>query len=129
MKDNTKSGEALDRLTAWLQQRHDDVMSAEKQALASLKAGENDGYRQLMRHKAELLADMEQDVADLVSQLPTPLASSVGGRIGQFSRSAAMALNLDSVFYMSALLYRDDHKEGEPDNLALFITEIKNSRG
>jgi hypothetical protein len=41
-----------------------------------------------------------------------------------FSKNAQTALRLDSVFYMSALLYPGDHQKGEPDNLEKLIASL-----
>jgi len=42
----------------------------------------------------------------------------------RFADSADNALSLDSVFYMSALLYPEDYHEGEANDLELFAEEL-----
>lgn len=47
-------------------------------------------------------------------------------RLARFTASAENALALDSVFYMSALLFPDEYRDGEPNDLELFRDEIRN---
>lgn len=108
----------------WLKARHAAIMADEAEALARLKAGDTQGYNEKMRAKAEAVASLAKDAAPVLAPLPDALREPVLRGLLRFSQSAAMGLKLGSVFYMSALLYPDDHKPGEPDNLALFIGEI-----
>jgi hypothetical protein len=74
-------------------------------------------YHELMREKARVLADLPA-VAEPVLQSEDPVLSErVAARLARFSQSANQALDLDSVFYMSALLYPEDHREGDPNDL------------
>ena len=105
----------------WLRARHAAIMADEAEALARLKAGDTAGYNEKMRAKAEAVAGLAKDAAPVLAGLPEAEREPVLRGLMRFSQSAAMGLRLGSVFYMSALLYPDDHKPGEPDNLALFI--------
>ena len=100
-------------------------MEAERQALARLDAGDTPGYRTLMRQKAELLAAMSQDAKQVLADLPGEARFNFSLALENFSSSARTALQLDSVFYMSALLYPDDHVPGQPDNLALCVDRME----
>ena len=79
-----------------------------------------------MTEKARQIANLSDECGPYLEKLPADKKDAYAAEIERFSTSAKAALSLDSVFYMSALLYRDDHKEGEPDNLAVFIEKIKN---
>jgi hypothetical protein len=46
-------------------------------------------------------------------------------RLRAFSASAALALRLNSVFFMSALLFPEDHRPGTPDDLTLLAEETR----
>ncbi|SDF14120.1 hypothetical protein [Desulfovibrio legallii] len=112
---------ALELLIAWLRQRHDAVMALEAAALARLDAQDTPGYTQGMRRKAESLAALAEDAKPLLAPLPGELRFNLALALENFSAGARTALRLNSVFYMSALLYPDDHKPGDPDNLTLCI--------
>jgi Flp pilus assembly protein TadG len=111
-----------------------DYLDEKARAVRALEAeadtaihGQNDqaGYEALMRRKAQLLADLAADAAPLVSALGTGMLSAASERLTGFSRNAQNALRIGSVFYMSALLYPDDYKPGEPNNLELLAAEVR----
>lgn len=116
---------ALESLIQWLRQRHDEVMTTERQALARLDAGDTPGHNELMRRKAELLASMAEDAKPLLAPLPGEARFNFALALEGFSASARMSLRLNSVFYMSALLYPDNHKPGQPDNLTLCMERME----
>ena len=118
MNANTND-QPLSGLIIWLRNRHAEVMATEAQALARLDAGDTPGHNELMRRKAELLAAMAEDAKPLLEPLPGEARFNYALALEGFSASARMSLRLNSVFYMSALLYPDDHKPGQPDNLTL----------
>lgn len=124
MQTTTTDTAALAAAIAWLRARHAAIMATEREALARMEAGDIPGYTAKMRAKAESLAALARDAAPELASLPDALRARVSGGLMRFSQSAATALSLDSVFYMSALLYPDEHKPGEPDNLALFIERL-----
>lgn len=109
----------------WLEARHASIMAEERQALALLAAGDKPGYAAKMRAKAESLASLAKDAAPKLAGLPEAQREQILNGLMRFSQSAANGLNIGSLFYMSALLYPDEHKPGEPDNLALFIKRLK----
>ena len=115
---------ALGSVLDWLRARHAAIMATEEEALGLLADGDTQGYAEKMRAKAESVATMAKDAAPELLALPEPLRDKISRGLLRFSQSAAMGLQLGSVFYMSALLYPDDHKPGEPDNLALFIERL-----
>lgn len=125
MNMQTPDEAALTAAIAWLRTRHEDIMATEREALALMEAGDIPGYTAKMRAKAESLAALAKDAAPRLAALPEPPRDRLAAALKRFSQSAAMALRLDSVFYMSALLYPDDHKPGEPDTLALFIDRLE----
>ena len=115
----------LSGLIIWLRNRHAEVMATEAQALARLDAGDTPGHNELMRRKAELLAAMAEDAKPLLEPLPGEARFNYALALEGFSASARMSLRLNSVFYMSALLYPDEHKPGQPDNLTLCIDRME----
>ncbi len=75
-------------------------------------------YRNLLYEKAELL----MTVRDLAYQ--PGISEEVAETLLQFSQNAEQAIELQSLFYMQALLYPDGYKEGSPNNLELVIQEL-----
>lgn len=114
-------------LIEFLTDKHGKILESETVALESLKNADKDAYKAKMTEKARLLADLADECKPMTNNLPADKKDEVASEIKRFSDAAAAALNLDSVFYMSALLYRDDHKEGQPDNLLVFIEKLKNN--
>ena len=75
--------------------------------------------------KAELLANMAEDAAPLLEAMNPERRPMVEHRLDMFSQSARRSLDIGSVFYMSALLYPDDHKPGEPNTLETSLAELE----
>ena len=83
-----------------------------------------ESYRAIMRQKATLLASLHKLAAPSIAKLPqTEQTNIIDERLMRFSQSASNALNLNSVFYMSALLFPEDHEEGAPNDLEQFIED------
>lgn len=101
------------------------VASIEKEATEALHQNSRpDLYRSLMRQKAEMLSSLYADSLPVLTRLPdTDKTNIIKDALYSFAANASTALQLDSVFYMSALLYPDDHVPGTPNNLELFIAE------
>lgn len=114
---------------AWLKSQHEDIMDCERRALACLDNGDKPGYSRQMHEKAEKLRDLHKLAIGPLKTLPDAERADVEATISRFSSGGATALSLDSLFYMSALLYPDDHKPGEPDNLERLISRLEKQEG
>lgn len=114
----------MQQFVRWLQEEHDAIMGCEAEALRLLKAGDKAGYDEYMRGKATRLAALAEKARRLLVGVPGPEAARVGDVLARFSGSAAMSLQINSVFFMSALLYKDEHKADEPDNLQALINSL-----
>jgi hypothetical protein len=113
-------------LAEYLEEKARAVKTLETEAEAILHTqGDQSGYQALMRQKAELLAALADDAKPLVGALPQERLDEADERLGLFSMSAANSLRIGSVFYMSALLYPDDYKQGDPNNLERFAAEVR----
>jgi hypothetical protein len=91
-------------------------------------AGDEAGYRAAMQRKAELLASLSAEAAPLLDALSLERRPMIEHRLDMFSQSARRSLDIGSVFYMSALLYPDDHKPGEPNTLEIWLAELERAR-
>lgn len=108
----------------WLQQAVDRINEFEARGRAAAVGGEQAAYSAAMRAKAELLADLEDEARPYLEKIADETALSYArSGLAAFSRSAGQALDLDSVFYMSALLFPEDHQPGRPHDLELFRDE------
>lgn len=114
---------------AWLKGRHDEIMDCERRALNALGAGDKALYSENMREKAEKLKALHRLALPRLGDLPEGARCDVEEELSRFSQGAATALSLGSLFYMSALLYPDDHKPGEPDNLERLIKKLEKGAG
>ncbi len=113
-------------LADYLDEKARQVKALEAEAEAVIHdEGDQAGYQGLMRRKAELLQALAADAAPLVKALGPGLAEAAGERLAGFSLNAENSLRIGSVFFMSALLYPDEHKPGEPNNLELFAAEVR----
>ena len=110
---------------AWLRERWATVRDCEQRACSALYDDRNESaHRDLMKQKAALLASLAEDAAPFISALSEQEQEEAQESLDAFSQNAQTALRLDSVFYMSALLYPDNHQKGEPDNLEKFIASL-----
>ncbi|SHN59499.1 hypothetical protein [Desulfovibrio litoralis] len=82
-------------------------------------------YKELMVKKAKCLLTLPNEYEKLIKEKPELSDDIIEDKLRTFSNGANNALQLGSLFYMSALLYPDDHKPGEPNNLEKLILSIK----
>ncbi len=104
------------------------VKVREIESLAKSELYENkdeDAYRELMRKKALLLSSLADQV-DVIQVLGDKDKGFILDRIDRFVLSASQALQVNSVFFMSALLYSEDYKEGGKNDLELFAESVRN---
>lgn len=109
----------------WLNDRCADITELEAEGKRQRDAGDARAFCEVMRKKAALLAGIAKEGELHVEALPEKLKGNARSRLARFSASARNALALESVFYMSALLFPDDHHEGDPNDLELFREEIR----
>jgi hypothetical protein len=120
------SNSAASILADFLEQRAKAVRAIEAEAGAIIHGqGDQAGYVDKMREKATLLAALDEDARPLVRALEPVLAKAAGERLERFSASAASSLSVGSPFFMSALLYPDEHKPGQPNDLELYADEVR----
>ena len=117
---------ALKELIVFLRERHSAIKALEANAKRSLyEHNDEPGYRKLMEERASAIAGLEFVCEPLLSALPdTQLRDSIEDDLQRFAAGANNSLRIGSVFYMSALLYPDDHKDGEPDNFERLINSL-----
>ncbi|WP_290923548.1 hypothetical protein [Halodesulfovibrio sp.] len=82
-------------------------------------------YRSVLEEKAKLLAGLAQLTVPITKKMPPEEATPLQQMLSKFSQSAAASLRIGSPFYMSALLYPQDHQQGQPNDLEVFINDLK----
>ncbi|MDR3073245.1 MAG: hypothetical protein LBV01_00800 [Deltaproteobacteria bacterium] len=121
---------AVKAFSLWLSERCAFLQGLEQEAGRVLQEKKDtEKYHALMRQKAVFLMGLPAEAASRMEGLPEEAAATVSSRLERFSQSAARALELDSVFYMYALLYPDEHVKGQPNNLELLAAEIASLAG
>lgn len=83
------------------------------------------GYREAMRNKAHILAGMHTQARPLLEKMPADRREAIEDRLLAFSQSAQRSLEVGSVFFMSALLYPEDHQPGQPNTLEVWLAELE----
>ncbi len=116
----------LSALLIWLEQQASTIRTIEQEA-RDIVEGSKDAaaYTALMHKKAHVIAALADDAAPLLGTIAPQTKEAIATDLGRFSYGASKALELDSVFYMSALLYPDEHKPGEPNNLEKLIKQYQ----
>lgn len=113
--------EASVELIAFLEEQAREVKNVDESANQRIQIdGDQIAFEKSMRTKASILASLAEEAA-----LKGTVDLEARSRLEAFSASAARSLQVGSVFFMSALLYPEDHKPGEPNDLEFFISELK----
>ncbi|WP_285906340.1 hypothetical protein [Pseudodesulfovibrio pelocollis] len=117
--------QAVEDLIAFLEERAARVRELERQGEAVLAAEGQRAFQAKAEAKAELLAALSADAWKYTERLDGDKGTEVARRLEQFSTSASTALRIGSVFFMTALLYPEDHKPGELNDLEALIAGLK----
>lgn len=116
---------AIREFALWLQERCEFLRNLEAEAERVLQIDKDtEKYRALMCQKAMFLQALPGEAEKHAAAAPADVARMAMERLEQFSVNASRALGLESVFYMSALLYPDSHIKGEPNNLERLAADI-----
>ncbi|NDV26941.1 hypothetical protein [Desulfovibrio sp. JC010] len=123
------SGNPYLTLAQWLDKEAAEIRSIESRAQTALYDDKDDSaYRDLMRSKALKLASLAEQGGEVINVAEYPDMGPAMKRLERFSQSAAQSLEIGSVFFMSALLYPEDHKIDDPNDLEEFVAELRASR-
>lgn len=118
--------DAFTEFTLWLETQADEIAVLEAESHKALhKQHDEFSYRQTMEKKAEKLAKLHKEAMPLLTALPEEHRSALEKTLAHFSTSAATALRIGSIFYMSALLYPENYQKGEANDLEKFIESIR----
>ena len=116
---------AIHTFALWLSERCEFLHSLEAEAGRVLQEDKDTvKYKALMCQKAMFLQALPEEARPLASTLAPEAAESAMERLERFSQNASRALGLDSVFYMYALLYPENHQPGQPNDLDRLADEM-----
>lgn len=119
-KENiSKAISALENVAAQIRR----IEAQAREALYS--RDEIETYREKLEEKTTLLMELPETVAPFLEGMPGKPGAEIRRAAKDFSRRASQAWELDSVFYMSGLLYPDDYKEGEKNDLENFTDRVR----
>ncbi|WP_319543716.1 hypothetical protein [uncultured Pseudodesulfovibrio sp.] len=117
--------QALIELIDFLEKTNADILRLEKEGEAVLQAGGQREFQIKLEEKAKILSALGEKAWKYTERIKGPLGTEISTRLEQFSTSASAALRIGSVFFMTALLYPEDHKPGEPNDLETYIRELR----
>lgn len=120
------SDPALKALIDCLREQHASIKTLEEKAGKAIYEEKDEAaYRALMQERAERVAGLHAACEPLLAALPdNEMRDGVEDDLQRFAAGGKNALRIGSVFYMSALLYPDDHTDGQPDNLERLINSL-----
>jgi hypothetical protein len=102
------------------------VRALEAAAQAALHgSGDVAAHRAGLTEKCVLLAALPEEVEEHLSGPATPDTEAFVAGLEDFARRAGLALSLESIFFMGALLYPDDYQDGEPNDLERFLDRFE----
>ena len=115
----------LRQALAMARQTAQTLRAAERDALDALH-NQSDAatHRSKMIEKCELLAGLADKTAPLL-QHGNHTAKELLAGLNDFARRANTALDLESIFFMTALLYPEDYHDGDPNDLERFLAKFE----
>lgn len=82
-------------------------------------------HRQKLQEKTMLLMELPELVGPFCDGMEKDVRAEFETGLNSFAMRAAQALELSSIFYMSALLYPEDYREGDRNDLEFFIDRLR----
>lgn len=102
------------------------IRALEAAALAALHDGNDTAaHRAGMTEKCLVLEALPGEVEAQLPDPATPDTTAFAAGLEDFAKRAGMALSLESIFFMGALLYPDDYQDGELNDLERFLDRFE----
>ena len=118
--------ENISKAVSALQSAAESVRRIEDEAREALFVKDDpETHRQKLQEKAMLLMELPELVGPFCGGLDKNARTEIEEALDSFAMRAERAMELSSIFYMSALLYPEDYKEGDPNDLELFIDRLR----
>ena len=118
--------ENISNAVSALQSAAEKIRRIEDEAREALFIRDDPGtYRQKLQEKTMLLMELPELFGPFGEGMAKDVKSEIEAGLNSFATRAAQALELSSIFYMSALLYPQDYREGDRNDLELFIDRLR----
>lgn len=85
------------------------------------EAGDTAGHRKLLTDKCLTLEALPEEASKSLEASTADGVAAFAAGLEDFARRAGMALSLESIFFMGALLYPEDYQDGDPNDLERFL--------
>jgi hypothetical protein len=82
-------------------------------------------HRQKLEEKTILLMELPELAGPFREGMAKDVRAAFETGLNSFAMRAAQAWELSSIFYMSALLYPEDYREGDRNDLEFFIDRLR----
>ncbi len=123
---NQKDREKISAALEVLQSSATTIRLLEMEAQEALfEHDDNAAYKQKLREKALLLMELPETLHPLLEGVKSDAANEIRSAANGFSRRAEPALGLSSTFFMAALLYPENSKPGDRNDLEKFIEDFR----
>ena len=119
--------QALLDLIEFLEKTSVNVNRLEAEGEALIDTEGQRAFQVKLEEKAEILAALGEEAWKLTEKVEGEIGTEIARTLEQISMSASAALRIGSVFFMTALLYPENHKPGEQNDLETFIGTLKKS--
>lgn len=109
-----------------LQNIADQIRSLEVEARkALLELNDIALYKRKLLEKTLLLIELPEILEPLLKGMERKATEEIRTKAVNFARRAEPALSLSSTFYMFALLYPEDYKQGDKNDLEKFVEHLQ----
>lgn len=121
------SQEKISGAISALQKAADDIRRVEAEARSALfERDDAHGHRTKLEEKTMILIDLHETVEPFLDGMSKQAREEIEKGVKDFAGRATQAWEISSIFYMSALLYPDEYKEGDKNDLEQFIAALRN---
>jgi DNA polymerase III delta prime subunit len=119
-------GENIFSAVSALQSAAEKIRRIEDEAREALITRDDpETYRQKLQEKTMLLMELPELVGPFYDGMANDVRAEFEAGLNSFAMRAEQAWELSSIFYMSALLYPEDYREGDRNDLELFIDRLR----
>ena len=118
--------ESISNTVSALQSTAETIRRIEDEAREALFTRDDpETHRQKLQEKTMLLMELPDLIGPFCDGMAKDVRAEFETGLNSFAMRAEQAFELSSIFYMSALLYPDDYKEGDRNDLELFIDRLR----
>ncbi|MDR3567343.1 MAG: hypothetical protein P4L43_04870 [Syntrophobacteraceae bacterium] len=109
-----------------LKRAAEEIRRIEREANEALFAQDDARtHRQKLQEKMMLLLELPETMVPFCEGVSENARREIEKKLDSIAMRAERAMELSSIFFMNGLLYPDDYKEGDPNELELFIERLQ----